>query len=173
MYVLAFCRVVIGFAFLISSVSKARDIAQFQRAIRNFNILPDRLSGIAASLFLCTEFVAAALVFIGGPLLFIGFFLALGLLLLFSLALQSVLARRIRTSCACFGAGGQPVSSVDVWRNLGFILCALGGIGALIWTKGSQENLNLFEWLLTGLGAVAFVALWVQLGEIARLFRQV
>ena len=172
LYMLAFCRVVIGLVFVVSSVGKVLHISQFRQAISNFHILPGRLSGAAAMLFLCGEFVVVVFVLIGGPLLPFGFALAIFLLLLFCIALVSVLVRRIRTSCNCFGPGAKQVSRSDVWRNIGFMLCALGGWGGLVWTKDTQGNLGLLEWVLTGLGAGAFVVIWIQLGEIAQLFHQ-
>ena len=172
LYVLAFCRVAIGLVFAASSIRKALDIARFRQTISSFNLLPGRFSAIAALLFICGEFAVVVLMGIGGPLLTLGFSLTVFLMLLFCIALVSVLARRIRTSCNCFGASAKQVSGFDVWRNAGFILCALGGYAALAWTKNTQGNLGLVEWLLTGLGAGVFVVIWIQLGEIVQLFRQ-
>ncbi len=172
MYMLAFCRVVIGLVFVVSSVSKVLNLAQFRQAISNFHILPRRLSGVAAMLFLCGEFAVVAFVIIGGPLLSLGFSLASFLLLLFCIALVSVLARGIHAACNCFGTNAKQVSHFDVWRNVGFILCALGGHGALTWTKGTQGDPGLLEWGLIGLGAAVFVMVWIQLGEIVQIFRQ-
>ncbi len=172
LYMLAFCRVVIGLVFVVSSVSKVLHMAQFRQAISNFHILPRRLCGAAAILFICGEFAVVVFVIIGGPLLLFGFALAIFLLLLFCIALVSVLVRRIRTSCNCFGASTKQVSHVDVWRNVGLILCALGGYGVFAWTKNTQGSLNLVEWVLTGLGAVVFVVIWIQSDEIVQLFRQ-
>lgn len=172
LYMLTFCRVVIGLTFGVSSVSKVLNIAQFKQAISNFHILPRWLSGVAAMLFLCSEFAIVALVFIGGPLLILGFSLALGLLLFFCLALASVLARGIRTTCNCFGASMKEVSTFDVWRNIGLMICALVGIAMLIGAKSAWGPLSLLEWVLIGLGSGVFVMIWLQLGEIVQLFRQ-
>ena len=172
LYMLTFCRVVVGLVFAISSISKARDIAQFKQAVSKFDLLPKRLSGLAALLFLCGEFAVVLLMLIGGPLLLPGFFLAICLLLLFSLVLTSVVIRRIHTSCNCFGASAKPVSSLDVGRNAGFILCALGGCLTLLWAQDTRISLSLPEWLMTGVAAVVFVLIWLQLGEIVQLFRQ-
>lgn len=171
LYLLAFCRVVMGLVFLVSSIGKARDLDLFRQTIRTFHILPPALSGVGAIAFICGEFAVVAVIVIGGPLLMPGFLLAAGLLVLFSIALVSVLLRRIRTSCNCFGTSAKAVSPFDVWRNVGFILCALVG-GALTWTKDTQENLSLPGWMLSGLGAVVFVVIWLQLREIAQFFRQ-
>src|SRR5690348_3348391 len=122
-YLLAFCRVVIGLVFAISSLGKARDLAQFQEAIAGFRLLSRRMSNLAAFLFLGGECTVVALMVIGGPFLFPGFALAILLLLLFCTALASVLIRRIQTACNCFGSTRKPVTRVDIWRNLGFLLC--------------------------------------------------
>jgi hypothetical protein len=172
LYLLAFCRVVIGLVFVVSSISKARNLAQFRQTISAFHLLPERFSGVTALLFIGGEFAVSFLMFIGGPLLLPGFSLAISLLLLFSLALGSVVARKIPTSCSCFGASTKPVSPFDVGRNVGFLLCALGGCFVLIWTQNSQVTLSLPEWLLTGLSAGVFVIIWLQLGEVLQLLRQ-
>ena len=172
MYLLAFCRVALGLVFLVSSLSKVRDLAQFQHTIRAFHLLPPALSGIAAILFLGGEAMVVVLLIIGGPLLLPGFVLGGSLLLVFSLALVSVLVRKIQTPCHCFGTRTKVTSPVDVWRNSAFILCALGGCVTLIGIKLSSLSLSLFEWVLTGLGALVFVVIWIELGEIVQLFRQ-
>lgn len=170
-YILAFCRVVIGVVFAISSISKALDITQFKQTIRFFRLLPSWLSSIAALLFLCSEFTVVILVVLGGSLLILGFILAVGLLLLFCLTLIAVLARKIHTSCNCFGSSTKQVSQLDIWRNIGFIVCALVGYTMLVWTKSSQGTMGVVEWVLIGLGAVVFVVIWTQLGEITQFFR--
>jgi len=170
-YMLAFCRVAIGLVFAISSCSKARDIGTFQQAVSGFHLLSRRVGNLAALLFLGGEFAVVLLVAIGGPLLLYGFALALLLLLLFCAALASVLSRGLRTTCNCFGSNNKPVTLVDIWRNVGFLLCAGGGCEALIWTRGTQGSLEGITWLFIALGAGVFVMIWVQLGEIMQLFR--
>lgn len=171
-YILIFCRVVTGLVFACSGISKARDLAQFKQAILDFRLLPAQVSGPVAILFLCGEFAVVLFVATGGPLLFYGFILAGFLLCIFCIALASVLVRKMRTSCNCFGASDRPVTSTDLWRNAGFILCAVGGCGASLWARGVRENPGVVESLLVALGALVFVLIWVQLGEIAQLFRQ-
>ena len=172
LYVLTFCRIVISLVFVLSSISKARDMVRFRQIIYTFDLLPQSLNYVAAVLFLGSEFVVVALVLIGGSLLIFGFSLAFGLLLLFCLALVSVLARGIRTTCNCFGTSAKEVSAFDVWRNIGLMICALVGIAMLIGTKAARVPLSLLEWVLISLGAGVFVMIWLQLGEIVQLFRQ-
>lgn len=172
LYVLTFCRVVIGLVFVLSGIGKARDIAQFRQIIQTFNLLPRSLYSVAAALFLGGEFAVVALVFIGGPVLIFGFSLAIGLLLLFCCALVSVLAREIHTACNCFGTSTKEISTFDVWRNIGLIICSLAGVAVLIGTKSDRDTLSLFEWGLIGLGSGAFAMIWLQLEEIVQFFVQ-
>ncbi len=169
-YALAFCRIVIGLVFLVSSFSKMFNFAKFNQAVISFNLLPERFSAVTALLFLCCELAVTGLVARGGDLLLPGFLLALILLLIFSCALVSVLARRLQTTCNCFGPSEKPVRVTDVWRNLGFILYALGGCAILAWTQHIPERLGAIEWLLMGMCAGVFVLLWTRLGEIMQLF---
>ena len=85
-YLLAFCRVTTGLVFAISSFSKARDLAQFQQALLDFQLLSRRLSKLAALFFLCGEGIVVLLIVIGGPVLLPGFALAILLLLVFCAA---------------------------------------------------------------------------------------
>ncbi len=170
-YLLAFCRVAIGLVFVLSSFSKVRNIAQFQQAVFDFHLFSRRLSTLAALLFLGGEFAVVLLIAIGGPLLLPGFALAILLLCIFCVALVSVLVRKLHTSCNCFGVSEKPVTAADLWRNVGFLLCAGGGCEAEIWTRGGQGGLEWIAWLLIALGAGVFVMLWIQLGEIVQLLR--
>lgn len=171
-YLLAFCRVAVGLVFILSSLGKARNLAQFQQAILGFRLLPRQVSNFAAFLFLGGECAVVVFMVIGGSLLLSGFILAILLLLLFCAALASVLIRRIHTACNCFGSSQKPITLVEIWRNLGFLLCAGGGCEVLLWTRGAQGSLEGIGWLLIALGAGVFVIIWIQLGEIVQLFRQ-
>jgi hypothetical protein len=130
------------------------------------------LNSVAAALFLGGESAVVALMLIGGPFLIFGFSLAIGLLLLFCLALVSVLARGIHTTCNCFGTSAKEVSAFDVWRNIGLMICSLASVALLIGTKSTRDPLSLLEWILIGLGAGAFVMIWLQLEEIVQIFLQ-
>ncbi len=121
----AFCRCAIGFVFLLSFVSKGRDIVQFQQSIARFRLLSKNLSNIAAILFLGSELAVVLCLLLGGELLLVGFALAFLALLVFTIALFSVLIRKLHISCNCFGASDQPVTVTDVWRNIGLIICGL------------------------------------------------
>ncbi len=170
-YLLMFCRIATGLVFAISSLNKARSLAQFQQAIVDFHLLTWRLSNFAALVFLGGEFAVVLLMLIGESFLLYGFALAILLLLIFCAALASVLVRKLHTSCHCFGASEKPVTQADIWRNVGFLLCAGGGCEAVIWTRGVQGSLEWMAWLFIALGAAIFVMVWIQLGEIVQLLR--
>lgn len=121
LYTVAFCRIVIGLVFVISFVGKVLNIPEFKQTIAKFGILPERLNSVGTFAILGCELGVVLLVSIGGVYLGFGFALAACLLLVFCIALVSVLARRIQTPCNCFGATEQPVSSSDVWRNVVFM----------------------------------------------------
>lgn len=145
LYVLTFCRIVIGLAFWYSFLRKMMNIPVFEQTITQFNILPKHFSRAIALLFLSGEFIVALLVTIGGPFLKPGFYFSIFLLILFCLALISVLRRNIRTSCNCFGSTQKTVSAIEVWRNVGFIMCAFIGCIILARSNNGQEYLNPAE----------------------------
>ena len=176
LHLLLFSAVTTTLAFALSSAGKATSLAAFERAISDLRLLPQRLTQPAALAVLAAESAVVALIVIGGivsgtVLLRAGFLLALGLLVLFTAVLLSALARRLTTACACFGATTKPVSGWDVVRNGGLLLCA----GAGYWSAGEPMAalgpLSLAEWGLVAVVAVIFVLIWVQLAEIAQVFK--
>jgi len=170
-WALTFSRLALGLIFAASSLGKLRDFPAFERAITNFQILPRQLVRVSAYIFLAGELAVVALLLIGGRLLAPGLTLAILLLATFCVALLSVRVRRIRTPCHCFGSSRRPVTLFDVWRNVGFILCALLGIWSVSALSDTPMELSLGEIGLLGMMAAGFVALSVSLGEVIELFR--
>lgn len=169
-YLLVFCRLTIGLLFAYAFVGKVRDLAGFAQTITSFKLLPPRWSKGVALLFLGGEAAVVVLLLIGGELLPLAFGLALLLLTTFTIALVSVLVRRIQTPCNCFGKRDQPVTYADVWRNAGLVL--LSAIG--LWTAGQASiTLNLVELFLIAVIAIVFVLLWTNLTDIVTLFQTV
>ncbi|NOK60042.1 MAG: hypothetical protein GFH27_549291n235 [Chloroflexi bacterium AL-W] len=169
MYLLVFCRIAIGLLFAISAVSKLRDFRSFSQTITRFRILPGRLNTPAAVIFVAAELAITAMMLIGGMWLWPGFLFAVLLLIVFSVALGSVLARNIQTSCNCFGNTQKPVSMADIWRNIGFTLCAISGWVAMSIVGDTTYALGLIEWTMMVATAAAFVAVWMHLGDIIQL----
>ena len=172
-YSLLFCRIAIALVFASSFFGKLTDLHTVEETISQFDLFPKRFSHLAAWLLLGSELTVVLLMLLDGIWLGLGLTLAACLLLGFSLALASVLARKIRTSCNCFGASKKSVSTYDLWRNACFIACALGGCGAALSLKNVPIRPELWELSLTALAAIVFVGIATQLDEIAQLFRQV
>lgn len=171
-YMLTFTRFVTGFAFALSGSGKLRNLPAFERAITDFKILPEGLVKVAAPSLVIGELIVVLLLLFGGRFLLPGFLLAILLLLMFSIALLSVLARELQTPCNCFGSSAEPVSRFDVLRNLGFVGCALLGLGVLYNPAGEQANLNVVEFVLLGLMAITFSVMWIKISDFGELFRR-
>ena len=170
---LLFCRIVIGLVFLLSFSGKMRAVPTFEQSIASFNLLPTPLIRVAALALLVSEFLAMVLVLVGGEFLQTGFILATVLLLLFSIALATVHARKIRTTCNCFGKSTKPVTAYDQWRNGGFIVCALvGWSNTNLVSEYAPPSLELAEAILIGLVAVVFVVACTHISHIAQMLRQ-
>lgn len=171
-YLLTFSRITVSFVFAASSISKMRNLPAFKLALTNFQILPRQLVRISAFVFLAGELAVVVLLLIGGKLLTPGFTLAILLLAVFCVALLSVLVRRIQTPCHCFGSSQRSVTVYDVWRNVGFITCALAGLSSYSSIpSGSKITLNGMELGLLGLIAIVFVVICIYLDEIIEMFR--
>lgn len=168
-YLLIFCRAALGLLFALSFFGKAPNLPPFERTISSFGILPERFNRLAAFSFLIGELAVILFMALGGSFLGVGFGLAALLLIIFSVALSSALARRLQTTCNSLGLTEKPLSHYDLWRNAGFIGCALVGVAALRLTGQGPLNLNLVEGIVVGLSAAVFVAAWTQIREIAQL----
>lgn len=169
---LLFCRIAIGLVFASSFIGKLFDLPAVEETIGRFDLFPKRFSRLATWLLLSSELSIILLMLLDGIWVGLGLILAACLLLVFSLALASVLARKIQTSCNCFGVSTKSVSPYDLWRNACFIACALGGCGASIGLKNAFVRPDLWELSLTALAAIVFVGVMTQLDEIVQIFRQ-
>lgn len=170
-YLLIFSRLALGLMFIASVSLKLRDPPAFETTIENFKILPRQFTKLSAYLFLAGEAAVVVLMIVGGTLLPTAFLAAIFLLSLFTIALLFVLWKGIQTSCACFGSSQRPVSSADVWRNVGFLVCACIGFLSLNSLPTAGIKIGLGEAGLLGMMAVVFVVLSVYLRDVIELFR--
>lgn len=143
----------------------------FTQAIDRFKLLPKVLHSPTAVAFLGGELVVVVAMILGGKFLLWGFLLAGLLLLLFSIALASVLVRKIPTSCNCFGSSQKPVSIFDIVRNTILILFSLGAYGWLALNEEALPALGWLDWGLLSVAALVLVMILIQLKEIVQLFR--
>jgi uncharacterized membrane protein YphA (DoxX/SURF4 family) len=170
-YLLGFCRIVIGLVFTWSFLGKLRNVSAFVQVIDRFKLLPKVLHRIFAVIVLVVELTVAVTMLLGKPLLIGGFLLAMLMLLVFCMALASVLIRKIQTPCNCFGSSAKPVSIYDIIRNMFLFLCALIGFILLLISKSSLSELSWLDWGLVSVTAIVAVFVSAQSGEIVRLFK--
>ena len=123
-------------------------------------------------MFIGGEFAVLALMILGGEsLLLAGYLTAILLLTVFCIALLTVLIRRLQVPCNCFGSSQRPASPADIWRNIGFLACAILGIASLTALPDTVVKMSLGEAGLLGMMALVFVALSISLGEVLEAFR--
>jgi hypothetical protein len=168
-YLLTFFRFVIGFVFVIAWVGKVRDIPAFVQAIDQFRFFPPRFSKPLAVLYLLGEFGTIVAMLIGGGFLKWGFLLATLMFLSFSIALTSVILRKIKTSCNCFGPDQKDIGFGHVLRSLGFMLCGVGGGLMLSFHHGPLEPVGVLYQVFIGIFSVAFVIVWMNIEDILQL----
>lgn len=169
---ISFIRVLIGLVFMYSFLKKLWNIRGFRDTITKFGIIPSKYSNFLAHCFLIGELIVTVFMLLGGFFLIIGFALAAILFLAFSIGLISVLFRKIQTSCSCFGPDENQVSIFHFIRSFGFLICSILGFYFSFIERGSNYALSILEWFLIAAMATVFNILWVNSGEIIRLFTQ-
>ncbi|MFH0812059.1 MAG: MauE/DoxX family redox-associated membrane protein [Pseudomonadota bacterium] len=122
-YTALFCRLVLGIVFIYASVDKILHPEAFARSVQNYRILPVESINLFAIILPWVEVVCGVLLLLG---LFTGgtILLMTLLILVFLIALSSVVIRGIDISCGCFSSNGNaPITFLYVLRDL--ILFAL------------------------------------------------
>lgn len=167
--VVIFCRIAIATVFALSAVGKVLDVRAFVESVSSFGLLPSSWSRPAAWGFLSAEFAVVFMMGLGGSMLSIGFWLACGLLVAFSIALVGTLQKNERTTCNCFGFTEQQISAYDIVRNVLLVLCSLTGIWALI---GPYPTLSTNNTLIIGLMAICFAVIVINLKDVLETLRR-
>lgn len=154
--------VIVAVVFIVAAVSKLADNDGTQTAVREFGA-PASLAGLLAfGLPLAELGVAAAIIY--GPTRSIGAVGALGLLLIFSIAIASRLVRGSAPDCHCFGQlHSAPVSWKTLARN--GLLAVLAGSALAAGLK--SETPSAIAWLgemnSTGIVVIVLVAMFIAL----------
>ncbi|MEU8407786.1 MauE/DoxX family redox-associated membrane protein [Micromonospora sp. NPDC048842] len=169
-YLLVTCQAAMVFTFVAAAGSKvlrAGALAAFRDALPRMIFLPKRFSWSVAWLVVVAEMATAVIVAVPG-LAMVGFLLAMGLMLIFTLSIASMVRRGSVEPCRCFGVSTRPPGWIDVIRNLALIAVAGAGLAG---TAGSANVADIGVGglaLATGVGAVIALLL-MNLGEIADL----
>ena len=139
---LLIARAFLAIVFGIAGVSKAIDPLGSRRAMISFGV-PEKIAGLFGRILPYVEIlIAFSLLPLGSA--WWAAVAALGLLLLFTIAISVSLARGEAPDCRCFGQlHSEPVSKKTILRNL--LLAAVAGV---VVVRGSEDpGLSAFNWL--------------------------
>jgi putative oxidoreductase len=114
-------RLGLGGLFAVTGALKIGDPAAFAVEIHNYQLFPALAPVLAAALPAVELAVAAALLAGPRPWLRAGALASAALMLVFTVAVGSAVARGINISCGCFGAGSGPVTPLTVLRDLALL----------------------------------------------------
>jgi uncharacterized membrane protein YphA (DoxX/SURF4 family) len=111
-------RLGLGGLFLYTGAIKLVDPTAFAVEIHNYQLFPALAPLMAASLPAVELAVGAAI--LAGPRAWLraGALACTALMVVFTVAVGSAVARGVNISCGCFGAGSGPVTSVTVLRDV-------------------------------------------------------
>lgn len=114
-------RLGLGGMFLAAGVLKLRDPASFAIEIHNYQLLPQLAPLLAATLPAIEIVLAVALLVGRRPWVRAGALASALILLAFTVAVVSVVARGIDITCGCFGEGSGPVTTMTVLRDVAMV----------------------------------------------------
>ena len=119
-------RLSLGAVFLLSGVVKIRDPGAFAIEVVNYQLAPRLAPWLAATLPVVELLVGALLVAGTRPWARAAALLSSAMLLVFTAAVSSVVARGINISCGCFGGDTGPVTAMTVLRDVALLAAAAG-----------------------------------------------
>ncbi|MER7914056.1 MULTISPECIES: MauE/DoxX family redox-associated membrane protein [unclassified Streptomyces] len=169
-YLLFGARCALAVTLAASAIGKLRAPGDFRRAVRDMDVVPDRLAGPVAGLVLAAETALILLVWLPGRLGAAAFAAAALLLAAFTAVLVVLIRRGSDASCACFGQSRTPVGAAHVVRNAA--LLTIAGLGAVAAAGGSGTALppELPAALAAALAAVVTSALLISTDTLVGLF---
>jgi uncharacterized membrane protein YphA (DoxX/SURF4 family) len=120
------CRIVLGLIFVYASYDKILHPGVFAVQISNYNILPGLTINLLAVWIPWIELLCGAMLFTGFWIRPNAFILSI-LLLVFIIAMGSVIVRGLEISCGCFDGGDDQsvVGGLRIIQDVSLLLCAL------------------------------------------------
>lgn len=117
-------RLGLGSLFVLTGALKLGDVTAFATEIHNYQLLP-RLAPVLAATLPTIEIVLGAAL-LAGPRIWAraGALATTALLVVFTIAVASVVARGINITCGCFGEGSGPVTMLTVLRDVALVAAA-------------------------------------------------
>jgi uncharacterized membrane protein YphA (DoxX/SURF4 family) len=114
------CRIVAGLVMLAAALSKIGAPAVFAGQIENYDLVPVGFENLIAITLPWIEFLAG-LALVLGVRARSGAWLALGMMVVFTLAVAQALARGLNIECGCFGtADASRIGLTKLLENLAF-----------------------------------------------------
>lgn len=172
-YLTVDCQAVIAVTFGTSTAAKVTGraaYADFQHWLSASAGVPSRLAPPIAVVAVAAE-AATAVAMVVPPLVPAGFVVATVLLIVLTASVRSMIRRRVKVPCRCFGAGRHPPGTAHLARNLSLLVAAAGG---LVMTTASAGPAPLGSpWVLAATAGVACALLLINLEEIVTLARPV
>jgi putative oxidoreductase len=116
-------RIGLGALFVITGALKLGDPTAFAVEIHNYQLFPALAPMLAATLPAIEILIGAALLFGPRTWLRAGALASAGLMMVFTVAVGSAVARGINISCGCFGEawGSSPVTLLTVARDVALL----------------------------------------------------
>jgi len=137
------CRLVPAGLFLWAGISKALDHQGSILSVNSYDVLPDGLVRVVATLLPWIEIALAALLILGLFVRFAGVSTAV-LTAVFIVGMAQAKARGLQIDCGCFGAGGAG-DGVSWWDIVRDVPIGLAGLYLGIRARGAWQLDNLFE----------------------------
>jgi len=111
-------RISLGALFVLTGILKLGDPSAFAVEIHNYQLFPSLAPVLAATLPTIELALGASLLLGPRTWLRAGALATSALLVVFTVAVGSAVARGINISCGCFGAGSSPVTLITVARDV-------------------------------------------------------
>ncbi|MEV1004496.1 MauE/DoxX family redox-associated membrane protein [Nonomuraea sp. NPDC050202] len=159
------CRVLLAVVFFAAAVSKVRgrrDRAAFQASLGAFGVKPRWRPAVAAAVITCE--LATAVLLVADVTALAGSAAGAALLIVFTMAISSVLRRGTSVSCRCFGASTQPLGRRHLVRNA--ILLLIAALGVTGTTPATALGWNPAALMVSGFVAVILAALVISYDDL-------
>jgi putative oxidoreductase len=117
-------RFLLGAVFLVAGALKLRDPTAFANDIANYQLAPALAPLLAAALPAVEVVVGLALLALGGPWRRAAALCAGALMLVFTAAAGTALARGLDVTCGCFGSASGAVGWATIGRDLVLVAAA-------------------------------------------------
>jgi len=119
------CRIAVGIVFIAAALAKIGDPAAFATQIHHFRLAPLASENAIALLLPWIELLTG-LALVLGVRARSGAWLAAGMMVVFTLAVVSAMARHLDFECGCFGtADATRVGLTKLLENLGLLVVSL------------------------------------------------